>query len=50
LSAVAAALLGLARHPSLHKAEALRIRFADGLDGKGVARWRVDAQGRRERL
>jgi phosphohistidine phosphatase len=65
LSAVAAALLGKARHPPLRKTEALRIRIGGGpasgsaaasssalaaLTGKGILRWRVDARGRRERL
>ena len=50
LSALAAALIGKARHPPLRKTEALRIRLGSGLDGKGVLRWRVDARGRREQL
>ncbi len=51
LSTLAAALLGQPRHPPLRKAEALRIRFPDGDDGRAVARWRIDpATGRRERL
>jgi phosphohistidine phosphatase len=50
LSAVAAALLGRARHPPLRKTEALRIRIGDAPDEKGVLRWRVDARGRREQL
>jgi phosphohistidine phosphatase len=50
LSAVAAALIGKARHPALRKTEALRIRLGDAPDGKGILRWRVDARGRREQL
>jgi phosphohistidine phosphatase len=50
LSAVAAALTHRPRHPPLHKAEALRIRLADGLEDRGALRWRIDARGRRERL
>jgi len=50
LSAVAAALIGKARHPPLRKTEALRIRLGPASDGKGVLRWRVDARGRREQL
>jgi phosphohistidine phosphatase len=49
LSAIAAALLGMARYPPLRKSEALRIRLPHGLAGRGVARWRVDAEGRRDR-
>ena len=49
LSALAAALIGKARHSPLRKTEALRIRIG-GPDGKGTLRWRVDARGRRERL
>lgn len=50
LSALAAALTGKARHPPLHKTEALRIRMGNGPDGKGTLRWRVDARGRRQQL
>jgi phosphohistidine phosphatase len=50
LSALAAALTHMPRHPPLRKAEALRIRLPDGLEGRGALRWRVDARGRRERL
>jgi phosphohistidine phosphatase len=50
LSAVAAALIGKARHPALRKTEALRIRLGDAPGGKGILRWRVDARGRREQL
>ncbi len=50
LSALAAALIGKARHPALRKTEALRIRLGSGPDGKGILRWRVDARGRREQL
>jgi phosphohistidine phosphatase len=54
LSTLAAALIGKTRHPPLRKTEALRIRLgsgpANGPEGKGLLRWRVDARGRRERL
>jgi len=51
LSAVAAALLHKPRYPSLRKAEALRIRLADGPTKEGSLRWRVDGgTGKRERL
>ena len=58
LSRLAAALLGLSKHPALRKGEALRIRLADATDptgasrGKpGAARWRIDPHtGHRERL
>jgi phosphohistidine phosphatase len=50
LSALAAALTQRSRHPALQKAEALRIRLPDGIEGRGTLRWRIDAQGRRERL
>jgi phosphohistidine phosphatase len=50
LSALAAALTQRPRHPPLHKAEALRIRLPDGIEGGGTLRWRLDARGRRERL
>jgi phosphohistidine phosphatase len=55
LSALAAALMRLPRHPPLRKAEALRLRFPDevqrGETPRAVARWRIDPDtGRRERL
>jgi len=50
LSAVAAALIGRARHPPLRKTEALRIRIGNDPEEKGILRWRVDARGRREQL
>jgi phosphohistidine phosphatase len=51
LSAVAAALTHKGRHPALRKAEALRIRLAEGPGAAGVLRWRVDGgTGSRERL
>jgi phosphohistidine phosphatase len=51
LSAVAAALLHEKRYPALRKAEALRIRLADGVASAGSLRWRIDGgTGRRERL
>ncbi|HEX3905261.1 MAG TPA: histidine phosphatase family protein [Polyangia bacterium] len=54
LSALAAALIGKARHPPLRKTEALRIRVGAASNGdptgKGILRWRVDARGRREQL
>ena len=51
LSAIAAALTGKGRYPALRKAEALRIRLADGPDAEGSLRWRVDGgTGKRERL
>ena len=42
-SAVAAQLTGRPRHPPLKKAEALRIRMADGPQGSGTAKRRIDA-------
>jgi phosphohistidine phosphatase len=51
LSAVAAALLHEKRYPALRKAEALRIRLADGVTSPGALRWRIDGgSGKRERL
>jgi phosphohistidine phosphatase len=51
LSALAAALTHKPRHGALRKAEALRIRLAEGPGAKGLARWRIDpVSGRRERL
>jgi phosphohistidine phosphatase len=51
LSAVAAALLHKSRYASLRKAEALRIRLADGPTKVGSLRWRIDGgTGKRERL
>lgn len=50
LSAVAAALTHQPRHPPLRKAEALRIRLPDGVEGGGTLRWRIDARGRRDHL
>jgi phosphohistidine phosphatase len=51
LSAIAAALLHEPRYPALRKAEALRIRLADGPKEAGTRRWRVDgSKGTRERL
>ena len=51
LSAIAAALTRTPRHPSLRKAEALRIRLPDGPEAHGTLRWRVDGgTGKRERL
>jgi phosphohistidine phosphatase len=55
LSTLAAALIGKARYPPLHKTEALRIRISSGasngrLAGEGILRWRVDARGHREQL
>jgi phosphohistidine phosphatase len=50
LSRVAAALLGIARFPSLRKSEALRIRLPDGPAASGALRWRIDPDtGRRHR-
>ena len=50
-SSVAAALLHKPKYPSLRKAEALRIRLADGPAKAGSLRWRIDGgTGRRERL
>jgi phosphohistidine phosphatase len=50
LSGVAAALIHEPRYAPLRKAEALRIRLPGGPGAKGVPRWRIDPQGRRERL
>jgi phosphohistidine phosphatase len=51
LSAVAAVLTNKPRHPALRKAEALRIRLAEGPGAAGTLRWRVDGgSGHRERL
>jgi len=51
LSRLAGALLGVARYPPLKKAEALRVRLADGPEQPGVLRWRIDPHtGRRKRL
>jgi phosphohistidine phosphatase len=51
LSALAAALVNEARHASLQKGEALRIRLPAGAASSGVERWRIDpATGRRQRL
>jgi phosphohistidine phosphatase len=51
LSAVAAALTHKMRYPALRKAEALRIRLAEGPGAVGSLRWRVDGgSGKRERL
>jgi phosphohistidine phosphatase len=51
LSAIAAALTHRPRYPALRKAEALRIRFAEGIAAAGSLRWRVDGgSGKRERL
>jgi phosphohistidine phosphatase len=51
LSAVAGLLTGKPRYPALRKAEALRIRLADGHETSGSLRWRVDGgTGKRERL
>jgi phosphohistidine phosphatase len=51
LSAVAALLTAKPRYPALRKAEALRIRLADGHEAPGSLRWRVDGgTGKRERL
>jgi phosphohistidine phosphatase len=48
LSTLAAALLGVASHPALKKAEALRLRLPSG-PGKGDIRWRIDPDtGNRE--
>jgi phosphohistidine phosphatase len=49
LSGVAALLLGLARYPSLRKAEVLRIRMVDGLQRPGSLRWRIDPDDGRVR-
>jgi phosphohistidine phosphatase len=50
LSTLAAALTHRARHASLRKAEALRLRLPDG-DGAAQPRWRINpGTGRRERL
>jgi phosphohistidine phosphatase SixA len=51
LSRLVAALLGVARFPPLRKAEAVRVRLADGPEHPGVLRWRIDPHtGRRKRL
>lgn len=42
LSSLAGKLTGKARYPSLRKAEALRFRLRDGLDGQAELRWRID--------
>jgi phosphohistidine phosphatase len=49
LSALAAALLGIDRHPALKKAEALRLRLPSGPGKGGDVRWRIDPDtGNRE--
>ena len=50
LSALAATLTRLPRHPPLKKAEALRIKMDGGPEGTGTLKWRVDARGRHDRL
>jgi phosphohistidine phosphatase len=42
LSTLAGALTGKDRYPALRKAEVLRFRLHDGLDGKAELRWRID--------
>jgi phosphohistidine phosphatase len=50
LSRVAAMLLQISRFPPLRKAEAIRIRLADGAEHPGAFRWRIDPKnGRRRR-
>jgi phosphohistidine phosphatase len=50
LSRVAAMLLHIGRFPPLRKAEAVRIRLADGAEQAGAFRWRIDPKtGRRRR-
>jgi phosphohistidine phosphatase len=49
LSALAGALLGVDRFPSLRKSEALRLRLPDGPGQPGELRWRMDPEtGSRE--
>jgi hypothetical protein len=43
-------LLQIGRFPALRKAEAIRIRLADGAEHPGTFRWRIDPKtGRRRR-
>ena len=42
LSTLAAALLGVEKHPALRKAEALRLRLPEGPGKGGEIRWRID--------
>ena len=49
LSALAGALLGVDRFPSLRKGEALRLRLPEGPGQRGELRWRIDPEtGSRE--
>jgi phosphohistidine phosphatase len=42
LSMLAGELTGKDRYPALRKAEVLRFRLRDGLDGEAELRWRID--------